>query len=74
MSEPEDHARGSTDQLMQDAQAAARAPHGPEVGQTLSNLMALFAVRRASCDRSFHNGQHRATSQLEKWAQTPTSI
>jgi hypothetical protein len=35
--------------------------------------MALFAVRRASCDRSFHNGQHRATSQLEKCAQTPPS-
>jgi hypothetical protein len=52
--------------------ATTRAPHGPEVEQILSNLMALFAVRRASCDRSFHNGQHRATSQLKKCAQTPT--
>jgi hypothetical protein len=28
------------------------APHGPEVEQILSNLVALFAACRASCDRS----------------------
>jgi hypothetical protein len=39
----------------------------------LSNLMALFAVRRASCDRSFHNGQHRATSQQKSAPKRPPS-
>ncbi len=35
--------------------------------------MALFAVRRASCDRSFHNGQHRATSPLKNAPKRPPS-
>ena len=30
---------------------------GPEVEQILSNLMALFAARRASCDRGFNRGR-----------------
>jgi hypothetical protein len=43
--------------------ATTHAPHGLEVEQILSNLMALFAARRASCDRGFHKGQQGSTSQ-----------
>jgi hypothetical protein len=43
--------------------ATTHAPDGPEVEQILSNLMALFAARRASCDRGFRKGQQGSTSQ-----------
>jgi hypothetical protein len=39
--------------------ATTHAPHALEVEQILSNLMALFAARRASCDREYQGAAGR---------------
>jgi hypothetical protein len=36
--------------------------------------MALFAARRASCDRGFHKGQQGATSQQKMRPKGPQSV
>jgi hypothetical protein len=37
--------------MVASVKVTTHAPHGPEVEQILSNLMALFAATRASCNR-----------------------
>jgi hypothetical protein len=43
--------------------ATTHAPHGPEIEQIPSNLMALFAAGRASCDGDSTKGRRGAMLQ-----------